>query len=364
MHRDDRLACACPTEYANWSVGLHCHEPTLLRMQENPPLLQRSVQNGRQVFVRPDRDEPTTGIGIYQGSRLKLVGSESYERLSGFLGGLVGQSGTINSAPRQRDVSTGNFRAAYDWTARTDFYAEFSHYQTYWAKNVALYSYNTLRGSLGGGYKATERLNVFTEGFYGQSGVSIDRTNQVPGIASAFFGAFVGVRGDFTARFTGSAKVGIEDRSFFSSSSKSILIPAFDVDLRYELSFLTSFQLQYSRKTSPSINFGGQNQTADTVTAAAIRQLGESKYWSIVGSLSYQLADYNNSSTSAASNARTDNFVGAQLILKFQPRPWFAASGGYGFEHFVVDFANPQLARVNTSGYQANRVFLNLSLGF
>jgi hypothetical protein len=310
------------------------------------------------------RQERASLNGVYQGTRLRLEGKESFERLSGFLGGQIGQSGLANGRPRQRDVSSGNLRASYDWTARTDVYTEFNHYQTYWAKDVALYSYNTLRGSVGGGYKATERLNVFSEAFYGQSGVSIDRTNQAPGIASVFYGAFVGVKGNFTARFTGSAKVGMEDRSFFTTPSRDILIPAFDIDLRYEFTAFTSGGLQYSRRTAPSINFGGQNQTADTITANLTHQLGVSGRWNLIGSGTYQLGDYNNSGTATSSNARTDNFVSTQLTLKFQPRPWFTASGGYGFEHFTVDFVNPLLARVNATGYQAHRVFLNLSLGF
>ncbi len=319
-------------------------------------LLDNSQDNYRQ--------ERLGARGIFDSGRLKLAANESFERLSGFLGGLVGQSGSVNSAPRQRDVSSGNLRASYDWTGRTDVYTEFNHYQTYWAKDVGLYSYNTMRGSLGGGFKATERINVFTEAFYGQSGVRAAQTNQTPGVASAFYGTFIGARGDFTARFSGSAKVGVEDRSYFEVPSKSILIPAFDLDLRYELSAYTAAQLQYARRTSPSINFGGQNQTADTVTALVTRQLGASGRWSLQGLGSFQMSDYNNSASVQFSNARTDNFISTTLTLRYQPRPWLTASGGYGFEHYSVSFANPLLARFNTTGYQANRVFVNLSLGF
>ena len=124
-------------------------------------------------------------------------------------------------------------------------------------------------------------------------------------------------------------------------------------------------QLQYSRRTSPSLNLGGQNVTSDAVSLIASHTLDESGRWLVKGTTSYQLADYNNTAlTGRPSTARTDDFSTAELALHYQPRPWVTASMGYAFEYYHVNFANPLLALRSLTGYQANRVFLNLSLGF
>ncbi len=319
--------------------------------------LDNSAFNYRQNHLKAN--------GLFSTSRLTFEPTENYEQLSGFLGGVIGQGGTINFAPRRRDVWSGTLRTTYGWTDRTQLYADFSHYQTDWAKDVALYDYNTLRGAIGGNYSATDRINLFSEVFYGQSGVSANQLNQPRGVASATYGTFVGARGEFTTRFSGTAKVGVENRDFFEQGRSGILIPAFDLDLRFQFTEATAMQLQYSRRTSPSLNLGGQNVTSDAVSLIASHTLDESGRWLVKGTTSYQLADYNNTAlTGRPSTARTDDFSTAELALHYQPRPWVTASMGYAFEYYHVNFANPLLALRSLTGYQANRVFLNLSLGF
>lgn len=305
------------------------------------------------------------GNGSYRTARLLFDVNQQYDQLAGFLGGVIGQSGIINIASRRRDSWYGTIRTTYDWTARTDLYLDFSNYLTDWAKDVALYDYNILRGALGGTFEATDRVQLFTEVFYGQSGVSANQLGQAPGVASATYGMFVGARGEFTSRFSGTAKVGIENRGFFESGRPGVLIPAFEMNLRFIVTEATALQLQYNRLTSPSVNFGGQNVTSDSAILTATHILGESGTWSMKGSTMYQLADYSNTSVvGVPSTARADDFITAELGLYYRPRPWLTASMGYAFEYYHVSFQNPLLALRNQTGYQANRVFLNLSLGF
>lgn len=305
------------------------------------------------------------GNAVYSTSRLTFEPTESYEQLSGFLGGVIGQSGVINLAPRQRDVWSGTLRTTYAWTDRTQIYVDFSHYLTDWAKDVALYDYTNLRGALGGRYEATDRIQFFSEAFYGQTGITANQLFQTPGVASATYGAFIGSSGQFTSRFSGTAKVGMENRDFFETGRTGVLIPAFDLDLRYQFSEVTYLKLQYSRRTSPSLNLGGQNVTSDSVSLTASHLLDEVGVWEVRGSLTYQLSDYSNTALPGlSSTARKDDFTSADLGVYFHPRPWLTASVGYAFEYYHVNFANPSLALRSQTGYQANRVFLNLSLGF
>ena len=298
-------------------------------------------------------------------ARVTLEPLENYEKLSGFLGGVIGQSGVINFAPRRRDVWSGTLRATYLWTERTRVYGDFSHYQTDWAPDVPLYDYNTLRGALGGSYEATDRIQVFGEAFYGQSGVVANQRLQTPGVASATYGSFVGARGEFTSRFSGTAKVGVEVRDFFQQGRSSVLIPAFDLDLRFQFTEATLSMLQYSRRTSPSLNLGGQNVTSDAISLITSHSLDGAGIWMVRSTIAYQMANYDNTAVAPRpSTARVDDFATAELGLYYQPRPWFTTSTGYAFEYYHVNFANPLLALRNLSGYQANRVFVNLSLGF
>jgi len=305
------------------------------------------------------------GNGVLRTARTRLEASENYEMLSGFLGGIEGQSGAINNAPRDRTVWSGSWRATYDWTDRTDVYADFGHYVTDWSKDVFLYDFNTLRGALGASYEFTGRIRLFSEVFYGQTGVSANQVGQPKGEPSALFGTFVGARGQFTERFSGTGKVGVENRSFFEPGRASVIIPAFDLDLRYQLTDTIALALVYSRRTSPSLNFGGQNATSDMPSFTATRVFGSSGQWTMRGTTSYQRVDYSNSSApNQPSTARKDDLLSAELNLAYQPRPWLTVSGGYAFENYSVDFANPLLYLRNLTGYQANRVFVNLSLGF
>ena len=301
----------------------------------------------------------------FQPGRIRLDLKENYDLLSGFLGGLISTDGTLNAAPRDRTVSAGNLRATYDWTARTQIYGDFTHDSMEWAREVFLYDYNNLRGAVGGSYAATERIRVFTEVFYGQSGVSAGGRRLPPGISSALFGGYTGVRGEFTARLSGSAKLGLENRNFFETGRPGVLIPAFDAALHYQFSERTQFNLQYQRTSQPSINFGGQNATVDSVNVSADRLLGVSGRWFLRASLAYQMVDFNNTALAAQpSTARTDTLISAQLTLMYQPRTWLRGGFGYGFDNYEVNFANANLALRNLIGYQGNRLFLNVNVGF
>ena len=305
------------------------------------------------------------GVGQYGTPRLLLEATETYEQLSGFLGGVFGQVGILNTAPRSREVWSGTLHGVYEWTEKTQLTAEFTHQRTDWAKNVDLYDYSVLRGTVGGLYRLTDRIQLSSDFFYGQTGVSANQANQIRGTPSAVDGVFVGVRGQFTTRISGSAKVGFEDRSFFEAAHRNIAVPAFDFDLRYHFGESTTFTLQYIRRTSPSINFGGQNATSGVATLGVLHQLDAAGRWSLRGSVSYQLTEYDNSAvTGAASNARTDDLYSTEVGVQFRPRPWLKASVGYAFEYYHVDFANPLLTLRNLTGYQANRVLMNLSVGF
>ena len=45
VHQGDRLACASPSEDAHRAARMHLHQFPLRRVQEDPPLLQRSIED-------------------------------------------------------------------------------------------------------------------------------------------------------------------------------------------------------------------------------------------------------------------------------------------------------------------------------
>lgn len=340
--------------------------------------LQKGDQKGNFASVKYNHDEVLfldhsesnyrqnrfKGNGLYSTARTRFDVSEEYDQLSGFLGGILGQSGAINVVPRRRDILFGTARLTYDWSARTDFYADFSHYVTDWAKDVSLYDSSIMRGAVGADYQLTDRIHLFSEASYGQTGVSANQLNQPRGVASAVYGLFLGARGNFTSRLSGTAKFGVEERAFFERGRSGVLIPAFDLNLRFIVTDATLLQLQYNRLSSPSMNFGGQSVTSDTATLTGTHILGGSGMWYLRAVTTFQLADYSSTTAVFGSTGRTDDFLNAELGLFYRPQPWLTASVGYAFEYYKVNFENPVLAQRSLTGYQANRVFLNLSLGF
>src|SRR5206468_12576744 len=114
---------------------------------------------------------------------------------------------------------------------------------------------NTIRGTGGFSFQATEKTSVFGEFYSGQSATKPNRpfnTNDVTsfkGPHADFFGGFVGARGNFTSRLKGSVKAGYESRHF-SDGAPASSSPVVEATLDQRFSDRTFASLTYTRRNS------------------------------------------------------------------------------------------------------------------
>lgn len=332
----------------------------------------------------------------------KLKGSDQIQFLSSFIGG-----GFFDGNQQaNRRLWNDNYRFDYEISPKTFAYVSGLHDNQEWDKGLNIYNTDTLRGSLGGGYNLSDLLSVFAEGHYGQSAISPNNVGQPKGPHSEFYGGYVGIKGDFTARITGSVKVGYETRTFPDGSGASASgtgSPIVEATLTYAPTLRTQLTLTYSRKTDISQQFGQQAVTADTIGLTALQNLGTSGKWFVQVAGNYLISDA--SDLTSTFNVRTPNTTGVLLdpryvgvtsdgsaailqdaselgtatgnigrtdtqfsvgpTLVYQPRPWLQASLGYQFQYYSPSFRDALYASTHQLiGYTANEFTLRVSIGF
>jgi len=300
----------------------------------------------------------------YVQGRLRLEGKDSVQFLSSLLGGSVGTLGQLVDRVLQSD----DYRLTYDWTEKTDFYLRGSHTAADYDKRTFLLDQRTLEGTLGTSYQWTPKTRLTVDGFYGATSIA---ANAVPVAASdsRFYGGYVGIRGSFTPKLSGSARVGYEQRSFVSGDSVSASTPALSFDLAYQLTPMTSMTLRYDRRTFPSPQFASQISISDSVIFQVNQLVGTSGRWLVRGTVRYNHNDL--SSTSVASGGqtidvqRTDTLMAAGVALIYQPQPWLGCIAAYDFENFDISFANQAASGLlQVVSYHNNRLSLSVAIGF
>ena len=328
----------------------------------------------------------------------QLKGSDQMRFLSSFLGG-----GYFTSTGQQvnRREWVDDYRFDYEISPKTYAYVAGNHNNQDYDKGLNIYDADTLRGSLGGGYNLSQLVSVFVEGYYGQTAVAPNRDTDPKGPHSQFFGGFVGLKGDFTARITGSVKVGYETRIFPETAaglSTTASSPAVEAKLTYAPSLKTSVSLNYSRRTDVSQQFARQAITFDSVGVTALQSLGTSGRWFLQLAASYAVTEtgdlqsqfnirgidsagymvdpqytiqagnlyFKETPTVVTGNiGRTDSQISLGPTLVYQPRTWMQVSLGYQFTHFTTSYRDARYASTHPLiPYDANEVTLRLSLGF
>jgi hypothetical protein len=313
----------------------------------------------------------------FQKGKFLITGTDSLEFLSSFLGGGTFVDPTLSRAQDfllDRRQTALDHKVTFDYSEKTDVYGDFQFSETDFESATSLLDMNTLRGSFGGTYKFSPKLGVFTEGFYGQTAVSQNRSNPgMPGGAhSQFYGGFVGVRGELTPKIAGSVKAGYEVREFPSQGGAGTDAPAFDIALDYAAGPKTSLALSYSRRTSSSVQFANQAFVFDNVSISVNQYVGSAGKWILNGAVRYGGASFDELNTGGAVYPqRQDNTISFNTAVAFQPRPWCTFSLGYDFEHFSTDgvfFANADVNRIRPLDYlvdyQVHTAFLKISIGY
>ncbi len=323
-------------------------------------------------------------------SRLKLSGKSQLDYLSSFLGGsqFVGTSG---GTLIKRRLWSDDYKLTYDSSGKTDIYISASNGETDFEKGTPLLDYNTWRGSLGTSYKITAKVALFSEGHYGQTAVNPNLATQPKGPHSTFYGGYVGLRGDFTAKITGTVKVGYETRGFAGISNTSGTgTPAVEASVSYVPRPKTQISLNYSRRTDVSSQINSQGLTFDSVGITAVQLLGSSGKWSIQGNANLNGSDYGDSPTTlpvlatdatgqvvfdrlgnatykgVLGNAgRSDRTltIGAGMI--YQPFLWLSGTVSYQYESYSLDFRDAAYAALRPLiPYDNHIIALRVAVGF
>ncbi len=323
-------------------------------------------------------------------SRLKLSGKTQLDYLSSFLGGsqFVGtSSGTLI----KRRIWSDDYKLTYDSSGKTDIYINAFNSETDYQQGTPLLDYNTWRGSMGTSYKMTGKVALFSEGHYGQTAVNPNIATQSKGPHSTFYGGYVGLRGEFTAKITGTVKVGYETRDFAGASNSSGAgTPAVEASVTYVPRPKTQIALNYSRRTDVSAQVNSQALTYDSVGITAMQVVGNSGKWSIQGTASLNSSDYGDIPTTlpvlatdasgqvvfdrlgnatykgVLGNAgRSDRTltIGAGII--YQPFLWLSGTVSYQYESYSLDFRDAAYASLRPLiPYDNHIVALRVAVGF
>ena len=283
-----------------------------------------------------------------EGYRLSLTGNDHVQFLSGILGG-----GQNLGQKVDRFTFSDDYRLDYRLGEKTSVYLAGDFSATDYEKGTPLYDENTIRGTGGFSFKATEKTSVFGELYYGQSATD-PNTNGVgfaKGPHADFFGGFVGARGDFTSRLKGSVKAGYESRQY-SDGTPASSSPVVEATLDQRFSDRTLASLTYTRRNSLSVQVARQAYTSDAVGAQIRQVLSSDGKFVVVVAGNFENDDYERSVLSAA---RHDRVYRANLGLTYNIQLWLSARLGYQFEKYdsnvVID-------------YHVNSVTLSIQVGY
>lgn len=299
-------------------------------------------------------------------SKIRVEGNDSLQFLSSLLGGSAGQAQLLVDRVSLSDV----YRVTYDWTEKTDFYLRGSHSLVDYDRRTSLLDQRTIEGLVGASYQWTPKVRVTVDGFVGNSSIAAN-AGRSTGPDSLFYGGFVGVRGTFTPKLTGSTRVGYEQRDFASGESASASTPAVSADLTYQFSPMTTALLRYDRRTFPGPQFANQISITDSVSLEVLQLIGSSGRWLAKGSVRYDNNDLSSTTLPAGSAGaginvqRTDRVLVLGAALVYQPQPWLSCIAAYSFEDFDVTFNSAAASGVlQLVPYHNNRLSLSVAIGF
>lgn len=293
-------------------------------------------------------------LGSYfQHSRLTLSGRDEIEFLSTPLGGGI----SIGGGKVDRRTWVDEYRLDYDLSEKTSPYVEFLHSDTDFESGVALYDSSTYQGTLGFGYRAFSQTTIFGELYYGHTQ---NEANPVPGPQLApypgtdYIGGFLGVRGNFTEKMTGTVKAGYESRSYDTGADSSGL-PVVEMSLTEQFTEKTILTVSYSRRQRESVQIARTAYTSQVISANLLQHIGNEGRFRANLKAAYLMADYEPSP--AYSPDRKDNIINAGIDFSYDIKIWMRAFLGYDFEHL-------DSTTVRVFEYDVNRVTAGLSFGY
>ncbi|MDX1951268.1 MAG: outer membrane beta-barrel protein [Verrucomicrobiota bacterium] len=303
--------------------------------------LQEDQQNTRQ--------ERMNFLATIQQGKFEIRGTDSWDRLSGIVGG------GFSSGGQQLDrwIFNDNWTIRYGVTEKTRVYVEGTHNTVDFDEGEPFFDSNTLIGTVGFEMQPFSRTSFFGEIYYGQTATDPNLSTFPKPPHAEFIGAFLGARGNFTERLVGTVKAGYEHREFSGNSGTSDA-PVVEVNLTQSFTERSIASLTYSRRQQVSIQFARSGYVSDAVNLTYRQQLGNTgRLWGTLGTL-YERHDYDPTTLFAQ---RTDELMGLNANITYRFETWLTGVAAYNFEYFQSDL--PAVI-----DYHANRVTLSVAVGY
>jgi hypothetical protein len=280
-----------------------------------------------------------------------VTGRDNIEFLSSVLSG----GSTVRNTVVDRAIYRDEYTLKYDLGERTAVYFEGLHHTTDF-DHPALFDSNTLMGSLGFTWKAFSKTSLFSEVYYGQTARNVNG----PGVKPPWswnLGGFIGARGDFTEKLTGTAKAGYETREF-ADGVGGASSPVVSIGLTEAFTEKSTLRLTYTRQTYVSTEFLRSQFTADVVDLAFTQWIGnDGRFKGTVGGY-YNRDTYDGAQPAVGGPVeRADDLWRAYLTLNYDLSRWSSLLLGYEFEKFSS-------SHPGVIDYHANRVTLTVAFGY
>lgn len=259
---------------------------------------------------------------------------------------------SVGSIGVERSFFSDSYNLGYGISEKTGVYLQGSHFTQDYQEGVVINDINTIRATGGFGYQAFPKTALFGEVFYGQTATTPNIPSSKPPHVE-FLGGFLGARGRFTGKLSGSVRVGLESREF-SDGTSAPKTPVANLSLDHRFSDKTAFSLTFSRSSDVSIQYSRESFTANVTSLQWTQMLGSSGKWrSSVGG-SYGALSFE---SSGSVQTRDYNQYSANFGLAYQIQLWLSASLGYSHQRI-------QSSSEGIPEYNVNQIGMSLSVGY
>lgn len=303
-------------------------------------------------FDNPDLDASQHSIVLrdrFEWKKLSITGSDRIQFLSSPLGGV---ERIITSRNIERANFDDTYTLNYNFSEKTLAYLRGSFQRLDYQDEIPLYDVDTLTGTAGFGYRAFPKSVIFGELYYGQTTTHPNSTALRENPDVSFIGGYVGVRGSFTEKLSGSLKVGYEAREF-SDNANAPSEPVVDISLVQKFSERTTLQLLYTRLNGVSSQYTRESYVADIVGLQLNQAFGSTGKWIAGAGANYYRYGYVLDGRSVGDY----DYIRGTLSLGYRIQRWLSANLGYDFERLTGN-------QEGAVDYTVNRVTLRLAIGY
>ncbi len=327
--------------------------------QGKPLAINLTFSHDESIYARLDSlnhaDDRILLTSSYQGAKFQVTGSDSFSFLSGPLGSYslltVGGAAPLALSVDHNYIIDG-YRFDYNLSDKTFVALGASHTGVDYQQGLPLYDYQSFRGAGDFGYKPFSKISFFGEVYY-QYIATHPNFYAPPTTPVTSVGLFLGLKGDFTSKLSGTLQFGYEQRDY-GSNFKSSGTPVAQIDLSYDPSPKRRITFSYSRVSTVAVESGSTSLTLDQISLRLNQNIGTQDRFSVQLGANVRSADYE---TLGTGGSRNDVYfmIDAGVFYKFYG--WLA--GSLSVQHEVYLPGTKGLV-----DYDANRVTLKLTAGY